>query len=116
MEMLPFPLPKKNEVIEALQKAQKESEPSQIIMEGYSVLIQTVSVLSLQETDKLSIRKTLRYAAKSQGADDELVKTHLNTIMRIRNDVVHTDYKATDEDAKVFLTVVKDLLKLTGCI
>lgn len=116
MEMIPFPLPKRNEVIEALQKAQKESEPSQKIMGGYAVLNKAVAVLGLQEAEKLSIRKTLRYAAKSQGADDGIVKTYLNTIMRIRNDVVHTDYKATNEDAEIFLSAVEELLKLTGCI
>ncbi len=116
MEMIPFPLPKRNEIIEALQKAQKESEPSQKIMEGYTVLNQAVAVLSLQEVEKLSIRKTLRYAAKSQGADADIVKTYLNTIMRIRNDVVYTDHKATNEDATIFLSAVEELLKLTGCI
>jgi hypothetical protein len=118
MEIKPFPLQQKNEVLEALRKAQKEIEPSQKIIEGYTVLNRAVIALNLTESDveKLSIRKTIRSVAKKLGADDYVVKKHLDTIMQIRNNVVHTDYKATNEDAMNFLSAIDDLLKLSGCI
>jgi hypothetical protein len=116
MEGQPLLFEQNEEVVSAFKKTQNASTPTEKIILGYTALSRAVDILAESDTAKASFRHTLRVTAKGFGAHGKDINPLLDTVMRLRNQVVHTDYQPTESDAQDFLKAVRRLLEMIGCI
>lgn len=103
------------EIAEAYSTAKASETPQEKIIAGYTALSRLVSIFNDSQSGKVSFRHTLRMAAKRHGNSYDDLKPHLKTIMMIRNQVVHSAYNPTEDDAEAFLIATKKTMELVGC-
>jgi hypothetical protein len=115
LEGQPLLLEKTDEVVAAFKEAQIAEDPSQRILMGYTALNRAVDILGDPTTGKVLFRRTLRNAAKSLGFSPAVVDPHLNVVMRLRNQVVHSAYEPSEDDADDYIKAVKAILEMIGC-
>lgn len=107
------PLPGSEIVAETLEKARKAQTPAERILTGYTALDRAASLVEDRVLGKPGFRRSFRKAASERGADLQKVSRLLDTIMSLRNQVVHTAYEPADRDAEVFLDSAVELLRIT---
>lgn len=110
------PLPGSEAVVDGLQAARAAGSPTGRILLGYTALDRAVSLVEDSALGKPGFRRSFRKAALEKGVDRRHVKTLLDTILSLRNRVVHSAYEPTDADAVSFLSAATELLKLTGLV
>ena len=115
LEGQPLLLENTDEVIAAFKEAQIAEAPAQRILTGYTALNRAVDILGDPTTGKVLFRRTLRDAAKSLGVSPAEVNPHLDTVMRLRNQVVHSAYEPIENDADDYMKAVKAILEMIGC-
>lgn len=115
METQPIQKEESEKVAAAYDAAKLSETPQERIIAGYTALGRLVSILGDSQSGKVSFRRTLRIAAQRQGNSYNDLKPYLKTIMMIRNQVVHSAYDPTEDDAEAFLSAVKKAMGLAGC-
>ena len=106
-------LPGSEVVAETLEQAKKAGSPAERIIIGYTALHRAASLVEDPVLGKPGFRRSFRRAASDRGADLSKVGALLDTIMSLRNQVVHSAYEPSDRDAKTFLDSASELLKIT---
>lgn len=115
LEGQPLLFEKTDEVILAFNNALGAETPTQKIISGFTALNRAVDILSDGKTGKILFRRTLRHAASSLGSTPSDIRPQLDTIFRLRNQIVHSDYQPTDSDADDFLSATRTILEIIGC-
>lgn len=107
-------LPGSEQVMTAFSEARAAKSPSEKILMGYTALARAAALVDDPKLGKPGFRRAFRQAAHDKGIAIEPVRDLLDSIMSMRNQVVHSAYNPTAEDATKFLAAANELLKLTG--
>jgi len=111
-----MPIPEINEVKTIFENAKMSLTSSEKILSGYAAMQRAVNFLSKPESGIRSFRSTFRSVASSRGFSREKIKPYLDTIMRLRNKVVHSEYSPSDDEAQQFLDACENILNFVGII
>lgn len=108
------PVIETSEVITILQSALRADSPAEKILTGFTALNRLVDLISDPAITKSSFRGTLRKAAEARGVGYKELKLYLADIMRLRNEIIHSDYEPTDEEAQMFFSALEGVFKSVG--
>lgn len=111
-----LPILEAEEVKAMFETAQLAPTPSDKIISGYTAMQRAVNFLSKPDAVITAFRTTIRNAANSRGISRDKIKPYLDTIMKLRSEVVHSEYLPSDDEANNFLEACKSVLSFVGII
>ena len=109
-------IPEIEEVRAIFDTAKLAPTPSDKIVSGYTAMQRAVNFLSKPDAGITAFRTTIRHVANSRGISRDIIKPYLDTIMRLRSEVVHSEYLPSDNEADDFLEACKEVLVFVGII
>lgn len=109
-------IPGTDEVKAMFETSRLAPTPSDKIVSGYAAMQRAVNLLSKPDAGITNFRTTIRHAANVQGVSRNTIKPYLDTIMRLRSEVVHSEYLPSAKDADDFLEACKNVLGFVGVL
>ncbi len=107
-------LPEFEGVFSLLDAAEQKDNPVEKIITVYTALQRVVDIYSVTSDKKPSFRKTFKDIMSANGNNPQTLKPYLTKIMILRNNVVHSDYSPTIEEADSYYQGAWALLRKVG--
>ncbi len=107
-------LPDTEEVLTLLQEAKGIKDPTEKIVKTYTALQLVVDSCRDIFPGRILFRQTFRKFMKARGHDGVKINILLDVIMKLRNQVVHSDYSPTAKEADYFYSTAWNILCKAG--